>query len=60
MGRTRITGSPSGGIAETQAMLDFCARMQILPETDAIAIDGIGDAFGRMSAATCDTASAST
>jgi alcohol dehydrogenase (NADP+) len=48
MGRRRITGSPSGGIAQTQEMLDFCARMQILPETETIVIDEIGEAFERM------------
>jgi len=29
-------------------MHDFCVRMQILPETETIAIGGIGDAFERM------------
>ncbi len=29
MGRRRITGSPSGGIAETREMLDFCARQGV-------------------------------
>lgn len=48
MGRRRITGSPSGGIAETQEMLDFCAMMQILPETETISIDQINEAFVRM------------
>ena len=48
MGRRRITGSPSGGIAETQEMLDFCARKQILPECETIAIGEINEAFERM------------
>ncbi|MFN6980894.1 MAG: NAD(P)-dependent alcohol dehydrogenase [Brevundimonas sp.] len=48
MGRRRITGSPSGGIAETQELLDFCARMNILPETEMIGIQDIGVAFERM------------
>ncbi len=48
MGRRRITGSPSGGLAQTQEMLDFCARMQILPETETIAINEISEAFDRM------------
>jgi D-arabinose 1-dehydrogenase-like Zn-dependent alcohol dehydrogenase len=26
LGRRRITGSPSGGIAQTQEMLNFCAQ----------------------------------
>jgi uncharacterized zinc-type alcohol dehydrogenase-like protein len=48
MSRRRITGSPSRGLAQTQEMLDFCGRMQILPETETITIDAIGDAFERM------------
>jgi uncharacterized zinc-type alcohol dehydrogenase-like protein len=48
MGRRRITGSPSGGIAETQEMLDFCAKKNILPDCEIIAIDQINEAFGRM------------
>jgi uncharacterized zinc-type alcohol dehydrogenase-like protein len=48
MGWRRITGSPSGSIVETQEMLDLCARMHILPETETIAIDAIDDAFERM------------
>lgn len=47
-GRRVITGSPSGGIAQTQEMLDFCARMDILPETETIAVDQINVAFERM------------
>ena len=47
-GRRRITGSPSGGIAETQEMLDFCANKQILPDCEIIAISDINEAFKRM------------
>lgn len=48
MGRRRITGSPSGGIAETQEMLDFCGKKGILPECETIAITEINEAFERM------------
>jgi uncharacterized zinc-type alcohol dehydrogenase-like protein len=48
LGRRRITGSPAGGIAQIQEMLDFCARKQILPECETIAIDTINEAFERM------------
>ncbi|WP_413729028.1 NAD(P)-dependent alcohol dehydrogenase [Sodalis sp. RH22] len=48
MGRRRITGSPSGGIAETQEMLDFCARQNILPDCEIIPIQHINHAFERM------------
>ncbi len=47
-GRRRLSGSPIGGIAETQEMLDFCARMNILPECEMIAIQDIHTAFERM------------
>ncbi|MET0360358.1 MAG: NAD(P)-dependent alcohol dehydrogenase [Sphingobium sp.] len=47
-GRKRISGSPIGGIAETQEMLDFCADKGILPETENIAIQDINHAWERM------------
>ncbi|MBW4022735.1 MAG: NAD(P)-dependent alcohol dehydrogenase [Proteobacteria bacterium] len=48
MGRRRVAGSPIGGIAETQEMLDFCAKKNILPECEMIRMDGINGAFERM------------
>ncbi|WP_068085183.1 zinc-binding dehydrogenase [Novosphingobium rosa] len=48
LGRRRITGSPSGGIPETQALLDFCAGRGILPNTETIGIEDIHKAFARM------------
>jgi uncharacterized zinc-type alcohol dehydrogenase-like protein len=47
-GRRRLSGSPIGGIAETQEMLNFCARMNILPDCETIAIQDINAAFERM------------
>jgi uncharacterized zinc-type alcohol dehydrogenase-like protein len=47
-GRRRISGSPIGGIAETQEMLNFCARMDILPDCETIAIQDINAAFERI------------
>jgi uncharacterized zinc-type alcohol dehydrogenase-like protein len=46
--RRRIAGSLIGGIAETQEMLDFCARKNILPEVEMIRMDQINEAFERM------------
>ena len=43
-----MAGSPIGGIAETQEMLDFCARKNILPECEMIRMDEINEAFARM------------
>lgn len=48
MGRRRVAGSLIGGIAETQEMLDFCGRMNILPEVEMIKMDEINTAFDRM------------
>jgi uncharacterized zinc-type alcohol dehydrogenase-like protein len=51
LGRRRIAGSPIGGIAETQELLDFCARKNILPECEMIRMDQINEAFERMNRA---------
>ena len=47
-GRRRLAGSLIGGIAETQELLDFCGRKNILPECEVINIDEINHAFERM------------
>ncbi len=51
LGRRRIAGSPIGGIAETQEMLDFCARKNVLPEVEMIRMDQINEAFERLARA---------
>lgn len=48
VGRRRIAGSPIGGIAETQEMLDFCGRKNILPDCEMIRMDQINEAFDRL------------
>jgi uncharacterized zinc-type alcohol dehydrogenase-like protein len=48
LGRRRVAGSPIGGIAETQEMLDFCAEKNILPEVEMIAMADINQAYERM------------
>ncbi len=48
MGRRRVAGSPIGGIAKTQEMLDFCARKNILPDCEMIRMDQVNDAFKRL------------
>lgn len=47
-GRRRVSGSPIGGIAETQEMLDFCATHGVLPECEQIAIQDINHAYERL------------
>ncbi len=48
LGRRRIAGSPIGGIRQTQELLDFCAKKNILPDVEMIRMDGINTAFERM------------
>jgi len=48
LGRRRIAGSLIGGIAETQELLDFCARKDIHPDCEMIRMDEINHAFERM------------
>ncbi len=48
LGRRRIAGSPIGGIRETQEMLDFCAKKNILPDVEMIRMDEINHAFERL------------
>ncbi|MBS7541814.1 NAD(P)-dependent alcohol dehydrogenase [Ancylobacter oerskovii] len=48
LGRRRIAGSPIGGIAETQEMLNFCAKTGVLPDVEMIRIDEINQAFERL------------
>ena len=47
-GRRRVSGSPIGGIAETQEMLDFCAARGVLPDCEMIPIQDINHAYERM------------
>ncbi|MFW1886508.1 NAD(P)-dependent alcohol dehydrogenase, partial [Acinetobacter nosocomialis] len=48
MGRRRIAGSMIGGIAETQEMLNVCARQNILPDCEMIRMDHINEAVERL------------
>lgn len=47
-GRRKITGSPSGGLAETQEMLDFCAKAGVLPDIETVEMAEVNDAFDRL------------
>jgi uncharacterized zinc-type alcohol dehydrogenase-like protein len=48
LGRRSIAGSAIGGIAETQEMLDFCAKHGITSDIEMIAMQSIEEAYGRM------------
>ncbi len=47
-GRRSIAGSLVGGIKETQEMLDFCGKHQIVSDIEVIKIDDINQAYERM------------
>jgi len=48
MGRKSVAGSGIGGIPETQEMLDFCARHNIVSDIEIIDIKYIDKAYERM------------
>lgn len=48
MGRRSLSGSPIGGIAETQEMLDFCGQHNITADVEVIPIQKINEAYERM------------
>lgn len=43
-----VGGSIIGGVAETQEVLDFCAKHQILPHVQLIPIQDVNDAFEKI------------
>ena len=47
-GRRSLAGSPIGGIAETQEMLDYCATHNIVSDVEVIAMAQINEAYERM------------
>jgi len=48
MGRKRIAGSLIGGIAETQEMLDFCGKHNIVCDVEMIGMPEINEAYERV------------
>jgi uncharacterized zinc-type alcohol dehydrogenase-like protein len=51
MKRRSLSGSNIGGIAETQEMLDFCAKHNITADVEVIPIQKVNEAYERMSRA---------
>ena len=47
-GRRSLSGSPIGGIAETQEMLDFCGRHDITANVEVIPIQKVNEAYERL------------
>jgi uncharacterized zinc-type alcohol dehydrogenase-like protein len=48
VGNKRLVGSMIGGIAETQEMLDYCAKHHIVSDIELIPIQKINEAYERM------------
>lgn len=48
MGRKSLSGSPIGGIAQTQEMLDFCGEHNITADVEVIGVDAINQAYDRV------------
>ena len=47
-GRHSLSGSPIGGIAETQEMLDFCGEHNITSDVEVIPIQKVNEAYERL------------
>lgn len=47
-GRRSLSGSPIGGIRETQEMLDFCGKHNITSDVEVIPIQKINEAYDRL------------
>ncbi len=48
MGRRSLSGSPIGGLAETQEMLDFCGTNNITADVEVIPIQKVNEAYERL------------
>ncbi|MGA2217511.1 MAG: NAD(P)-dependent alcohol dehydrogenase, partial [Terracidiphilus sp.] len=48
MGRRSLSGSPIGGLAETQEMLDFCGAHNIVADVEVIPIQKVDEAYERL------------
>jgi uncharacterized zinc-type alcohol dehydrogenase-like protein len=48
MGRKKVSGSLIGSIAETQAVLEFCAKHDIAPDIQVIPIQDINEAYKKV------------
>jgi uncharacterized zinc-type alcohol dehydrogenase-like protein len=47
-GRRSLSGSPIGGLAETQEMLDFCGKHNITANVEVIPIQKVNEAYERL------------
>jgi uncharacterized zinc-type alcohol dehydrogenase-like protein len=54
-GRRSLAGSMVGGIAETQGMLDFCGKQNIVADIEVVLMQKVNEAFERVLKTMCDT-----
>ena len=47
-GRKSVSGSPIGGLPETQEMLDFCGKHKIVSDVEVIPMQKINEAYERL------------
>ena len=47
-GRRSLSGSPIGGIPQTQEMLDFCGAHEITADVEVIPIQKVNEAYERL------------
>ena len=47
-GRRSLSGSPIGGIAETQEMLDFCGDHNVTADVEVVPIQKVNEAYERL------------
>jgi alcohol dehydrogenase (NADP+) len=48
LGRRSLSGSPIGGLPETQEMLDFCGEHNITSDVEVIPIQKVNEAYDRL------------
>ncbi len=48
MGRRSFAGSLIGGLAETQEMLDFCAKHHVVSDIELIGVEDVNNAYERL------------
>ena len=47
-GRKSVSGSPIGGLPETQQMLDFCGKHNVTADVEVIAMQQVNEAYERL------------
>jgi uncharacterized zinc-type alcohol dehydrogenase-like protein len=48
IGRRQLAGSVIGGMPETQEMIDFCAKHNIVSDVEVVPMQGVNEAYARL------------